>query len=114
MEKDSKELSYISNMNFELQNSVDWLNNRLDTTAERTEEIMRQIWKIHKKEKNAAPLKVEKRIKALENRIRTHIHLFGINRGKNKEMKRTDIQRIDGFEFFWLSGRRASSIQEAQ
>ena len=28
LEKDSKELSYISNMNFELQNSVDWLNNR--------------------------------------------------------------------------------------
>lgn len=42
LEKDSKELSYISNMNFELQNSVDWLTNRLDTTAERTEEIIRK------------------------------------------------------------------------
>lgn len=112
LKKNSKEFSQINNTNFELQNSADCLNNRLDTAEERIRALTREIWE---NQKEGSAFGIKKNVGDLENRIKTHIHLFGVNKGKNvKKWKKIDIQRINGFEFFRFPESHVSSVLEAQ
>lgn len=72
LKKNSEEFSQINNINFELQNSADCLNNRLDTAEERFRALTKQIQE-NQKQCSTFGIKKKKKEGDLENRIKTHI-----------------------------------------